>query len=128
MVLAPNSLTLLLPMYKWVRFFRPLAIAIALESSILLSPGLIYSSLMNKIVRFLRFCETNTAHLSPIPKYQNQFVPIPPIFSYLIFGSCMSSIVSFGLVSSALSKVVNPLIVKVLLSPSAVSIALPRRS
>jgi hypothetical protein len=42
-------------MYIWVRFFRPLAIAKAPKSSILLSPGLIYSSLMNKIVGFLSF-------------------------------------------------------------------------
>jgi hypothetical protein len=132
-VVVPDSLILLLlvlfhclPMYKWVRFFRSLAIAIVPESLILLSPELIYSSLMNKIVRFLRFYETKSAPLSPIPKYQNQCVPIPPIFSYLTFGSCMSITVSFSIVSSALSKAVNPPIVKVFLSPSAVSIALPR--
>jgi hypothetical protein len=127
MLLSPESLHCL-HMVKVVSCLRLLAIAVAPDSPMLLFSESLHCLRMCKEVSCLRFYATNCAPLSPTPKSNYHLVPIPPMLNCCTYGSCMSSTVIFDIVLSALSTVVNPLTVKVLLSPLAFPVAVPRRS
>jgi hypothetical protein len=135
MAVAPESPMLLLSeslyclrITKTVSYMRLFAMAVAPYCPMLLLSKSLHCLHMINIVRFLRFYAANCAPLSSTPMFYNECVPFEEMLISFTRGSCISSAVNFCIVLSVLSTAWNPLIVKVLLSSSALSAELPRRS